>query len=164
MSGKVLVSIPKHLRSQIDGLVEQGTVSTISEAVRRGLSLLVRQERLQRWDDEVFVEYDASLLKKDPGSGVLISRQFQIDLNGLAKKTGELRKEARLTFKRLVHYFYPNKQTSVLSDKSLEIKQLELKGYFFADFEFRKNRLRILLRRQGEELIACQIGYTTELL
>jgi len=183
---RLTISLPKYLRQQVDGLIERKVVTTVSEAIRLGLIMFISREKMQRWDDQIFTEYSASILKKDCNSGVLVSRQFQKDLNRLVKETSikketsELRRGVQLTFKRLVQHFFPNKQrdvspnkqtdfspnkqTDVFPDKSLEIKQLGLKDYFFVDFEFRKKKWKILLRRQGKELIACKIGYTTELL
>lgn len=158
------ISIPKYLRQQIDDLVEQGVVATVSEAARLGLIMFISREKLQRWDDEVYYEHGAGILKKDRVSGVLISRQFQKDLNRLVKEVSELRRVVSLTFKRLVHHFFPDKQTDVFLDKSLKIKPLKLYNYFFADFELGGQSLRILLRRQGEQVIVCKMGYTADYL
>ena len=145
------ISIPKYLRNQVDELVKQGAFSTISEAVRRGLILLISQEKLKRWDDEIYAEYEAGVLHRNPRSGVLFSRQFQKDLNLLVKKEPELKRKLWAILLKLTGQ----------NTNSLEIKQLRLKNYSFVDFKFRHKTWRILIRKQGKDLIACRIGLTT---
>lgn len=157
MSSRSNITIPKYVRQQVNELISSGVVTTLASAVNLGLLLLIRKHKFQRWDDEVFREYEAGMLNKDGKSGVLMSRQFQKDLSDLVGEEKEIRRRVGLTLKRLVNYFDSTKQSNVFPDKSLKIKQLDLKDYYFFDFEFNKKCWRILLRHHKKELIVCRL-------
>ena len=144
MSRRANITISKYVRQEVDELIESGVVTTLASAVHLGLLMLIRRHKLERWDDDVFAEYEAGRLHRNPRSGILFSRKFQKDLSLLVKKEPEIKRGVQVALKKSVK------------------KKLELKNYYYIDFIFNKNKWRILLRKQGKDLIACRIGLAVE--
>ncbi|MBT3250165.1 MAG: hypothetical protein HN846_01775 [Candidatus Pacebacteria bacterium] len=144
MSRRANITISKYVRQEVDELIESGVVTTLASAVHLGLLMLIRRHKLERWDDDVFAEYEAGMLHRNPRSGILFSRKFQKDLSLLVKKEPEIKRGVQVALKKSVK------------------KKLELKNYYYIDFIFNKNKWRILLRKQGKDLIACRIGLAVE--
>ncbi len=121
-------------------------LNTLASAVHLGLLMLIKKHKFQRWDDEIFTEYESGMLQRNPRSGILFSRKFQKDLNLLVKKEPEIRRGVQVALKKSVK------------------KKSELKNYYYIDFTFNNNNWCILVRQQQKQLIACRIGLTTDFL
>jgi len=165
MIKKILVNISNYQRQQIDELVDRGIVSTVSEAVRLGLMMFVKREKLNLWDKQFFTEYEAGILVRNHRTGVLLSAHFQRDLNSLVKeKESRLRGGVWVILRKIVHHFDSNKFSDTIKDPSLEIKPLELENYYLARFIFCNQPWHILLRYHQQDTIACHISCATDQL
>lgn len=86
VSQRANITISKYVKDQVNELIESGVVTTLAAAVHLGLLMLIKKHKFQRWDDEIFAEYEAGMLQRNPRSGVLFSQKFQKDLNYLVKQ------------------------------------------------------------------------------
>lgn len=146
------ISLSKHQRQQLDELVKRKIFTTINQAIRSGINLLIRQEKLERWDDQLFVEYESGVLKRHHRTGVLLSVRFQKDLNFLVrKKEPQLRRGVWVVLRKIIQ-----------KNPSLKIKTLELKNYYSVEFEFKNKSWWILFRRHQQDVIVCRINSTID--
>ncbi len=152
MSKRILVSLSKQQRQQVDELIERKIFTTINQVIRSSLDLLIRRERLQLWDRQLFIEYESGILTRHPKTGVLLSTRFQRELNLLVKeKEPQLRRGAWTILYKLTQ-----------KDPALEIKSLELKDYCLLKFVFKSRSWYILFRYHHQEIIACRISSTAD--
>lgn len=154
MSKRILVSLSEYERQQVNDLVERNIFTTVNQAMRFGLSLLISREKLRRWDDQLFTEHEGGMLKRHHRTGVLLSTRFQRDLNFLVKeKEPQLKRKLWVVLRKIVQ-----------KDPALKIKSLALKNYYLVEFVFKNKSWRILFRRNQPDVIICRIGSTTDQL
>ena len=152
MIKKTLVNISDYQRQQVSKLIKQGIVTTTSEAVRLGLAIFIKQEKIKLWDSDLFAEYEAGMLQRHHLTGVLLSTRFQKDLNFLVKeKEPQLKRGVWVILKKIVE-----------KNPALKIKSLDLKNYYLVDFVFQNKSWRILFHRHQQDVIACRISATAD--
>ncbi|MBT3249399.1 MAG: hypothetical protein HN846_03260 [Candidatus Pacebacteria bacterium] len=148
MSKRILVSLSDYQRQQLDKLKERKAFTTINQAIRSGVDLLLRKESVKRWDNQVFFEYEAGMMSRHHRSGVLLSIRFQKELNYLVKNKAPQLKRGVWNILRKI---------SQEENSNLEVKQLEFKDYFLVGFVFLRKKWSILIRYHDKEIIACRI-------
>lgn len=148
----VNVSLTKNLRKEVAELVARGEVSTFSEAVHVGLSMLVKAKQLQRWNRRLWQEYESGLLQRNPRTNFLFSYQFQKDVNKFVKtKDRELKRGLYAALRKVSKEGHFEK-----------LRKTELANYFLLDFMFHGDLWRVLIRKQRTELIACRLNLAAE--
>lgn len=146
---KINISLSKNLRQELDQLIAEGEVTTIAQIVRSALRDYLRRNKLEKWDRENFNELEAGLLKKDPATGVFISRRFQRDLNQICEEKEGGRRLVKLVFEKLVG------GEPFLKKYDFKIHELDLEGYYLAKFA----DLELAFRRDQKKVIVCRLGY-----